>query len=334
MTVRERFLSVLNFQKPDKLPKMEWAPWWDKTFARWRGEGLPACVDEGALHGYLGLERLECVGAGPIDWKLLPPAFHRAGILGTEEPEAVYEEIRPYLFTDRMIEGALAHAREIRDAHSRGDIAIRLWIDGCFWFPRSLFGIEQHLYAFYDHGELMHRMNGDLVAYNVRAMKAVFDILVPDMVGIAEDMSYNHGPMLSKGMFDEFIAPYYAGEIAFVQERGVKVWVDTDGDVGQLIPWLLEAGVAGVYPLERQAGVDIAALRREYPTFLMMGGYDKMVMSQGEGPMRAEFERLLPVMRTGGYIPSVDHQTPPEVSLDNYKIYVKLLDEYCAKACE
>ena len=25
----------------------------------------------------------------------------------------------------------------------------------------------------------------------------------------AEDMSYNHGPMLSKALFDEFLAPYY-----------------------------------------------------------------------------------------------------------------------------
>jgi uroporphyrinogen-III decarboxylase len=64
----------------------------------------------------------------------------------------------------------------------------------------------------------------------------------------------------------------------------------------------------------------------------MMGGFDKMVMAQGEAPMRAEFERLLPVMRAGGFIPSVDHQTPPGVSLDNYRTYVRLLREYTAEA--
>ena len=46
--------------------------------------------------------------------------------------------------------------------------------------------------------------------------------------------------------------------------------------------------------------------------------------------MRREFERLLPVMRSGGYVLSVDHQTPPEVSLDNYQIYIRLLREYTA----
>jgi len=37
-------------------------------------------------------------------------------------------------------------------------------------------------------------------------------------------------------------------------------------------------------------------------------------------------------MRTGGFIPSVDHQTPPGVSLDAYRRYVALLREYCLKA--
>ena len=55
-------------------------------------------------------------------------------------------------------------------------------------------------------------------------------------------------------------------------------------------------------------------------------------MNKGENEMRAEFERLLPTMKSGGFIPSVDHQTPPGVSLSNYRVYLKLLNEYCAKA--
>ncbi len=48
-----------------------------------------------------------------------------------------------------------------------------------------------------------------------------------------------------------------------------------------MIPWMLDAGIEGVYPLERQAAVDIARIRRAYPSFLMMGGYDKMVIRRG-----------------------------------------------------
>jgi hypothetical protein len=62
----------------------------------------------------------------------------------------------------------------------------------------------------------------------------------------------------------------------------------------------------------------------------MVGHYNKMVMPHGEAAMRAEFERLLPMMRAGGFIPSVDHQTPPGVSLDQYRSYLRLLEEYTA----
>ena len=79
-------------------------------------------------------------------------------------------------------------------------------------------------------------------------------------------------------------------------------------------------------------GIDVAAVRRDHPKFRMVGAFDKTVMKKGEAAMRAEFERLMPVMRQGGLIPGVDHQTPPDVSLEMYRLYVRLLREYCEKA--
>ena len=93
--------------------------------------------------------------------------------------------------------------------------------------------------------------------------------------------------------------------------------MDTDGDVTRLVPWLEEVGIAGVLPLERQAGVDGLKLRTQFPRLRMIGHYDKMVMNRGEAAIRAEFERIRPLMKTGGFIPSVDHQTPPTSRLRN-----------------
>jgi len=53
-----------------------------------------------------------------------------------------------------------------------------------------------------------------------------------------------------------------------------------------------------------------------------------MIMDKGESAIRAELERLIPLMRSGRFIPSVDHQTPPNVSLQDYRLYLRLLDEY------
>jgi uroporphyrinogen-III decarboxylase len=238
----------------------------------------------------------------------------------------------PHLYTEGIIDRAIDKARKLREKHDRGEIIIRLWLDGFFWFPRTLLGIEGHLYAFYDQPELLHRINSDLAAFNTRVVESLFPVLTPDMVGFAEDMSYNHGPMLSRSAFETFLMPYYHRVIPVIKANDTRVLIDSDGDISRMIPWMLKAGIEGVYPLERQAGVDIVRIRSDYPTFLMMGGYDKMVMSQGEVAMRREFERILPVMRSGGYIPSVDHQTPPEVSLHQYRTYVSLFEVFCRRA--
>lgn len=156
-----------------------------------------------------------------------------------------------------------------------------------------------------------------MLDYNLRVLDELCEICRPDFMTFAEDMSYNKGPMISKSLFDEFIAPYYWQIVPRLKEYGI-------------IP--TELGVEGFLPLERQAGVDIVELRGRYPRLKMIGGYDKRVMSKGESEMREESERILPVMRQGGYIPSVDHQTPPEVSFQNYKIYLRLLGEYSLKA--
>lgn len=327
MTPRERFRRVLNFEPcPDRLPLVEWAAWWDLTLQRWQTEGLPPDLDWFQSLEYFDLDPLVLLyaAAGPA----VTPAEGESVVWD----EASYEALRPQLFADPLIANAATQARLLQPRHERGEIIIRVWLDGYFWFPRKLFGVEPHLLAFYDHPALLHRMNRDLADFNERAIQAICAVLTPDMVGFAEDMSYNHGPMLSRTCFDEFLLPYYQRTIPVIKRHGVKVFVDTDGDVTKLIPWLLHAGIEGVYPLERQAGVDVAQLRRTHPRLLMLGGYDKLVMSRDEAAMRREFERLLPVIRTGGYIPSVDHQTPPEVSLANYQIYRRLFQEYMERA--
>lgn len=329
MTQRERFLRTLNFEKADdRLPMVEWVGWWDKTFDRWKAEGLRGDITMDESLEYFGLDNLVMIAAMGISG--MPHSPINAHSLITDKDS--YEKIRHFILADETIDNLKKAALDLKEQHDKGEIIVRLWLDGFFWFPRVLFGLEGHLLAFYDYPELMHRINSDLADFNIRAVEALFPILKPIMVGIGEDMSYNHGPMLSYELFKEFLLPYYKRVVPWIKQQGVKVLIDSDGDITTMIPWMEEAGIEGAYPLERQAGVDIVKIREDHPEFLMMGGFDKMVMPHGEQAMRAEFDRILPVMKSGGYIPSVDHQTPPGVSLENYKGYVRLFREYCEKA--
>ena len=327
MNVRERFNKIMNGEMPtDRIPMIEWAAWWDATIRRWESEGLPSGMNLDQSLQYFGLDIMHCVGCSPS----VPPAQgHGLGVITNEED---YERIRKDMYLDANIERFIQGIKNIKSRHDNGEIVLRIWLDGFFWFPRRLFGIEPHFYAFYDYPDLMGRITKDLYDFNMLALTELLKIMKPDFVGYAEDMSYNHGPMISRENFNKFMLPHYQGLTKYTREREVKTLVDSDGDISVMIPWFQDAGIDGVYPLEYQAGVDIVKIRGEYSEFIMLGGYDKMAMNKGEEAIRNEFERILPVMRSGYYIPSVDHQTPPGVSLEDYKIYIRLFKEYCEKA--
>jgi len=326
MNHRERFQALMNSRPVDRLPVIEWASWWDQTLDRWHGEGLP---ENGDKFAFLGLDPHRQLWIGAHAPGCPAPARHGAGILPDLSLPAYEEFKRKHLFPKPALN--LDAFTGWSEAHARGEFIFWGTLEGFFWFPRTLLGIEPHLYAFYDHPELMHRINADLVEYHLLALEQLCRISTPEFITFAEDLSYNHGPMLSKECFDEFLAPYYRRIIPELKKRGIRAIVDSDGDVTTVIPWFQSVGIEGILPLERRAGIDVAEIRRRHPRWLMIGAFDKTVMSSGEAAMRAEFERLLPVMRQGGFLPCVDHQTPPDVSLAQYRVYVRLLGEYAVK---
>ena len=330
MTNRERFQSVLNFEKPDdRLPMIEWASWWGETIQAWRSQGLPDDLPWGSIATELGLDQHVQFWLPHRAGNCPQPAYHGGPIM---EDEQDYEDLLPYLYPEHAVDGVLDSMRRLKDRHDAGEFPIWFTLDGGFWFPRTLMGIENHLYSFYDYPDLYHRILDDLTGYQIRMMERIYEILTPDFMTFGEDMSYNNGPMISEECFNTFLAPYYRKVIPIIRAHGTKVIVDTDGDVSKMIPWMRNVGIEGVLPLERQAGVDVAALREAYPDFLFIGAFDKMTMRQSTEAMRGEFERLLPVMKTGGFIPSVDHQTPPDCPLERYREYTSMLYEYAVRA--
>lgn len=320
----ERFRAVMSFQPVDRLPVWEWAMWWDETIERWRGEGLPAALDYDvfAIHEHLGLDPYRQFWFSTTEATIDAKQHH---VEGCVVDLAGYEALRPRLFPDHA--AAIAGMAPWGRRQAAGDAVVWTTFEGPFWFTRTLLGFERFMVAAYDQPELIERIVADLLAFDLGLLRRIAPLCTPVFCTIAEDMSYNHGPMVSQAFFERFLAPFYRIMVPALKEHGITVIIDTDGDVTRLVPWLLDCGVDGVLPLERQAGVDAARLRQSYPRLGMIGHFDKMTMPLGADAMRAEFARLTPIARRGGFIPSVDHQTPPGVSLGGYRSYVAMLHE-------
>ncbi len=329
MTATERFANLMQKKEIDRLPTIEWAPFWNLTLDRWNKEGLG--VDVKSHLDYLKIQRsfgLEGC-AQTLFWArshLTPTAkTHGAGIMKTR---ADYLKIKPTMYLDVTKYLGDDYISWLKKTRADGDTLHFMTVEGFFWMPRELFGIEDHLYSFYDQPDLYHEICSDYCDWLKTVVEYVGNEFRFDFMSFAEDMSYNNGPMLSKDLFDEFLLPYYKKIIPLFKKAGIPVFIDSDGDITMAVDWYAEAGAQGMFPLERQAGVDVGLYIQKQPDMFFLGHFDKMCMKKGEAAMRAEFERLKPSLKSRKLIPSVDHQTPPDVSIENYKVYVRLLKEY------
>ncbi|MBQ9939330.1 MAG: hypothetical protein IJO96_07350 [Oscillospiraceae bacterium] len=331
MNTRERFQKVINFEKPDRVPFFEFCPYWGPTVDRWREEGLPDYVKSHRdFAEYFGLDY--CTGFNfPFFTNDCPKMPEGEPLLKMDLDS--YKEIRKYLFPEDAVTGHLKAVERTAKEQQEG-LPVCLSAFGYFWFPRMIMGIEPHLYSFYDAPDLYHRICEDQVEWTLKCMDQLFEYFIPDYFCMSEDMSYNLGPMLSEDMFDEFLLPYYLQISEKLKKHNILFAVDSDGQLEPMIPWLKRGGVRGVYPLEFKAGVDVNRIRANHPDVITFSAFNKLAMSESPEIIEAECQRILPALKAGGYIPSCDHQTPPAVSLENYKLYVKLLREYCIKACE
>ena len=202
-------------------------------------------------------------------------------------------------------------------------------IRGLFGAPRSLMGVEGLLLAYYDQPDLVRAMVNDLVTFTIALYEPILREVQPDLGVIWEDMSFKNGPFISPAMVREFLLPGYKRLTAFFRSHGVNIiFLDTDGDCRPLIPVFLEGGITGLYPWEATSGQNIVDVRQAFPNLQMSGGLDKKALIAGPAAIDRELESKVPSMlQSGGYIPTVDHGVPADVSWDNFRYYRGRLDE-------
>ncbi|MDP6450161.1 MAG: uroporphyrinogen decarboxylase family protein, partial [Lentisphaeria bacterium] len=209
---------------------------------------------------------------------------------------------------------------------------IRCWPGqwgGYFGTPRNFMGVENLCIAFHDQPGLIEKMMENRTESLIKITDKVLQYTTIDTFWLWEDMAYNHGSIINPELFKRFALPHYRRVCEWLREQGVEnIFLDSDGDIRDLIPIWLEGGINGLWPFEVQSGMDVVQIRREYGHDLRMGGgIDKRAVAIGGETMRREVERVMPLVEDGGYIPELDHDAPPDISWKNiceYMAYLRL----------
>lgn len=358
MTERERFHETMRFGTPDRPPYRE-LHCWPETYDRWHTEGYPKRAD---FNRYFGFDHYEDVGIddeiNPVfrevvieetdtyiiktDWRGVKvklskssrsiPYFYGFPVKDRES----FRQFRKHL--DPNTPSRLPHAWDIRvkELENR-DFPVYLGTGrtiGFFGPVREWVGPEAILVGFYDDPKWIHEMMDWYADFIIKLTQPVLEKVTPDCIHFFEDMAYRGGSLISPEFFRTFMMKPYRRVIGHFRAHNVPfLVVDTDGKVDELIPLFIEMGLDGMYPFEAQAGMDILEVRKKYgKDFVIWGGLDKRTLAHSKKDIEEEVCRKLPPMlESGGYIPMLDHETPPDVSFENFCYYRELVRKICEK---
>ena len=366
MNSRERFLNSLLGGPVDRFFRYEHGCW-PSTRERWLLEGYPAeagCYhDDPGFRAFFQMDPLVRIkiNSGYTDSPYQPkferraleesrehllyvdedgitkrvlrrnedtsmPQFVRFPVAGREDWRRVRARLNPDDAPARIGDRA-ALLQQCSDP----EVATLLPICGAFGHPRNLLGDEGLSFVLYDDPALLHEILENWYELYVKLIRALTALVRVDAVLIWEDMCYKGGPLISPAHVRAFMLPYYKRFIREARDCGVQgIIVDTDGNALSLIPLFLEAGVNALMPFEVQAGMDVVRIRREFgPSFCIIGGIDKRALAQGRAAIEAEVARVVPhFLKSGRYIPTLDHTVPTDVSLASFQYYLQVLRRY------
>lgn len=349
MTNRDRFFRTMRYEPVDRRPFTA-VPVWHDTLARWHREGLPEGVDP---NEYLGLEPLRSTNISPNTG--LHPPFETRTIGEDEEflfwiddygrtvrdfknhtsmPEWIDFPVKSREDLRRVIDEHLQidnlderfpedWEQKVHDAAEQDTVIL---IDGgCYyWTLRSLTGVEQASYLFYDAQDEVDEFFERINIVVMEGIRRAMEIVKVDVVGFGEDIAYKNGPLISPTMFRQFILPRYRKVMDLAHSKGIDLtWYDSDGDLRQFIPDYLGVGINMIAPCEVAAGMAPAELRSTFGREMrLLGGIDKREIARGREAIDAELERNRPLIEEGGFIPGIDHSVSSDISWDNYRYFI------------
>lgn len=364
MTNRDNFFAVMEYQRPDHVPNWEVGVW-PQTIERWEKEGLDRRLlnwDWFTGEDYFHLDNREYI---PINLSMLPQFTEEVieqtekyeiirnniGIVTKALREGTVGGVR--MSMDQYLSFPVETREDFESLKSRyiagqtaryepgwKEFRLQGWKNrqhvlvggrncstlGFYWRAREWMGTENLSYAWYDDPLLCDNMMEFTADFTIDMLKPVLNEIAPDYIFINEDMAMKSGPLLSPDHYRRFIFPHMRRLVDFIKSKGVPyVIVDTDGNPDPLIPLLMEAGVDGIWPIERASEcMDPVALRAKYGRDLRLwGAVDKRCIAAGFETIDRHLRTMIPLIEEGGFIPTIDHLAPPDISLENFTHYMK-----------
>ena len=152
-----------------------------------------------------------------------------------------------------------------------------------FWCPffhdvMDLFGMEHYLVKMYTHPDVVHAVTERVCRFYLEANERFFALAgnLVDGFFFGNDFGTQIDLILSPGLFDEFVLPWFRRFTEQGHALGCQVILHSCGSIYRVIGRLVDAGVNCLHPLQARArNMEAETLARDFGGKLaFMGGVD------------------------------------------------------------
>jgi uroporphyrinogen decarboxylase len=339
MNGRERFLTALRRQQPDRVPIWELIVN-EPTRSAWGATSLEDFVEAEDLDGITVFEDtpltpltadsvgVEGVGEAQADhwqivWRQTDVAipYPESGPIGSPEDLARY---RP---PDPDDDARLASLRSAVDRF-QGERAIVFLTHDAFEFSHYLLGgMDRLLMAYIEAPDFVHDLAQLVMDYKIRLMKKAIG-LGADAIVSGDDYAATHGPAMSPDHFRQFVLPYLTRSVEVAHEAGVPFIKHTDGNIWPLLDMMVdEAKIDAIDPLEPLAGMDAGKVKAAYgDRIAVIGNIDctELLCHGSVAEVEAAVqETIAKAAPGGGYVLASSNSIHPAVTPTNYRAMVE-----------
>jgi len=207
-----------------------------------------------------------------------------------------------------------------------GERAVVFLTHDAFEFASNLHGMENVLAGFALEPEFVHRLCRTVIEYK----KAVLEracLAGADVIVAGDDYASRRGPIMSPPHFREFIQPYLREIVEVAHRHGKPFIKHTDGNIWPIMDAILDTGADAIDPIEPIAGMDIGEVKRRCAhRVAVVGNVDcTEVLTHGTTDDVAEAvkETIAKASPGGGHILASSNSIHPAVKPENYRALVE-----------
>jgi uroporphyrinogen decarboxylase len=203
----------------------------------------------------------------------------------------------------------------------------------CFHPTWMRIGMEQMLMAMLDDPAFIDAIYTDHVQLVIDIYEGMLARgMVFDGAFLSDDLGYQVAPLISPTLYRSLVMPHHKRLCDRFAADGLKTLLHSDGNLVPLIPHFIEAGFAGLHPLEAKAGMDIRDIRDRFgDALVLIGNIDVRKLAGSHEEIEAEVRGKVTEGKAGrGYIYHSDHSVPSDVSFEAYAYAIEMVRKYGA----